>query len=84
MMVRFSEIINIKDESENEDTSPEIEGKEDPLWFSNSQIVTERSDDITPEILGSTFRDHASVEVVKYFEKFIEGAGVLIMNLSMR
>jgi HD-GYP domain-containing protein (c-di-GMP phosphodiesterase class II) len=73
-MVRFSEIINIKDESENEDNSPEIEGREDPLWFSNSQIITERGDEITREIPGSRLRDHASVEVVKYFEKFIESA----------
>jgi HD-GYP domain-containing protein (c-di-GMP phosphodiesterase class II) len=74
MMVRFSEIINIKDESENEDTLPKIEGKENPLWFSDSQILTERGDGIISEIPGSTLRDHASVEVVKYFDKFIESA----------
>ena len=73
MMVRFSEIINIRDESEKEDVSPETENREDLRWFSDSQII-ERGDEITPEISGSTLRDHASVEVVKYFEKCIESA----------
>jgi len=74
MMVRFSEIINIRDESGKEDASPETENREDLRWFSNSQIMKERGDEITPEIPGSTLRDHASVEVVKYFEKCIESA----------
>ncbi len=47
MMVRFSEIINIRDESEKEDVSPEIENREDLRWFSDSQII-ERGDEITP------------------------------------
>jgi len=74
MMVRFSEIINIKDESGKEDASSETEDREDLLWFSNSQIIRERGDEIATEIPGSSLRDHASLEVVKYFEKFIESA----------
>lgn len=74
MMVRFSEIINIKDDFGKEDTSPGTEEREDLLWFSNSQIIRESDGEFATEIPGSSFRDHASIEVVKYFEKFIENA----------
>jgi HD-GYP domain-containing protein (c-di-GMP phosphodiesterase class II) len=73
-MVRFSEIINIKDESGKEDAASEIENREDVSLFSTSQIMRKGGDEITHEIPGSSLRDHASVEVVQYFEKFIDSA----------
>jgi HD-GYP domain-containing protein (c-di-GMP phosphodiesterase class II) len=73
-MVRFSEIINIKDESGKEDASSEIENRKDVSSFSTSQIMRMGGDEITLEIPGSSLRDHASVEIVQYFEKFIDSA----------
>ena len=71
-MVRFSEIINIKDES-GKDQSPSTPGdREDLLWFSNTQALRVRDEEMPLELQGSSLQDRAGVEVIKYFEKFIE------------
>ena len=73
-MVRFSEIINIKDESVKDESPSTTGDREDLLWFSNTQVLRERGGEIPMAVQGSSLQDHASVEVIKYFEKFIENA----------
>ena len=73
-MVRFSEIINIKDESILDESPSTTKGGEDLLWFSNTQAIRDQGEEISPEVPGSAIQDLASVEVIKYFEKFIESA----------
>ena len=70
-MVRFSEIINIKDESVKDESPSTTGDREDLLWFSNTQVLRERGGEIPMDVQGSSLQDHASVEVIKYFEKFI-------------
>ena len=73
-MVRFSEIINIKDEPIKEDASPEVEEREEQVWFSDSQVMRKSGDKFVHDVSDSSLRERASIEVVDYFEKFIEGA----------
>ncbi|KPK25894.1 MAG: hypothetical protein AMK69_13135, partial [Nitrospira bacterium SG8_3] len=74
MMVRFSEIINIKDDIEKDAGTSVTNEREDQLWLSGSQIIRKAGEDVVTEIPHTSIRDHVSLEAVKYFEKLIDGA----------
>jgi HD-GYP domain-containing protein (c-di-GMP phosphodiesterase class II) len=70
-MVRFSDIINLKDGPEKEKKTPEEKGDEEKLWLSDTQILKVKEEDVLEERPAAS---HVSFEVVTYYEKFLERA----------
>ena len=70
-MVRFSDIINLKDGPEEEKKSPEEGGDEEKLWLSDTQILKVKEEDVVKEKPATS---HVSFEIVTYYEKFLERA----------
>jgi HD-GYP domain-containing protein (c-di-GMP phosphodiesterase class II) len=76
-MVRFSDIIKIKDKTGSKEKlgvkeilTPEPV-KEDKLWLSDSQIFKVSEENIFPE---TTVSINTNLEIVTYYEKFLERA----------
>ena len=70
-MVRFSDIINLKDGPEEEKKSPGEGDGEEKLWLSDTQILKVKEEDVLREKPADS---HISFEVVTYYEKFLERA----------
>ena len=76
-MVRFSDIINIKDMERPKGKSLGKEAEEDRLRLSNVQLLKRKEERISAE---PSFRDNGHLEIVTYYEKFLERA----MNVRER
>lgn len=70
-MVRFSDIINLKDGPEEEKKSPGGGGDDEKLWLSDTQILKVKEEDVLQEKRAES---QARFEVVTYYEKFLERA----------
>ena len=78
-MVRFSDVIKIKDKTEDKKKSPPEEAKESPkeppreekLWLSDSQAFKRDEETLSSESLVS---DGADIKIVTYYKKFLERA----------
>lgn len=68
-MVRFSDIIKIKDKADNRKRLPGNGAKGDKLWLSDSQILKVKGKRISPE---TSLKGTTSLEVIAYYEKFLE------------
>ena len=70
-MVRFSDIINVKDGQDKEKSSPRKSADEERLWLSDTQILRVKEEDVIKKKRDAS---HVSFEVVTYYEKFLERA----------
>ena len=73
MMVRFSDIIKIKDKKEQKVRTPVSKPeKEDRVRLSDSQIFKKKKESIPPD--DKILSEDESLEIITYYEKFIERA----------
>jgi len=70
-MVRFSDIINLKNGQDKEKSSPKAPEDDERLWLSDTQILKVKEEDILKRRQDT---GHARFEVVTYYEKFLERA----------
>lgn len=70
-MVRFSDIINLKDRQGKVRSSPGESADEERLWLSDTQILGVKEGDILKKKRDTA---RVSFEVVTYYEKFLERA----------
>lgn len=70
-MVRFSDIINLKDGQDKKKSSSRRSTDEERLWLSDTQILKVKEEDAFKKKRDG---GHVSFEVVTYYEKFLERA----------
>ncbi|MCG6534693.1 MAG: HD domain-containing protein [Syntrophales bacterium LBB04] len=70
-MVRFSDIIGIKDKSLSSQKSPGGPPEEEKLWLSDSQVLKVRGERTSGDVASD---ESPNLEIMTYYEKFLERA----------